>query len=394
MRCLLLTTMITAMQVKHFLILFCCLSALARPIALYGQGAIRENEKGEKIIVYPDGSWRFFNQPKGGLNYPVNQSQITGLDQPVRLTEEDARRIASRRAQLAREATAIAMNRAEQAAQQRTRLEDELKRNPGKEHANRLNLRLNAARTTEKETQQEAQLAQQELAQAEGLAAKGDILQELKKSLEKRSTQTALPSTESIAQELAPNLANLGAAYYFNWNTGVAQPTKTYTPGCTFAFNGKDQSGRYRRDMEKQLLFTYTDERLRLFLKDKEYLRCEGFLSSAEGFRFLTLEFSFAYPNAREAYGFIEKGSTLTVKLLNGQFINLQSGTMDAGSYDTKQDITSYLVQYPIDQSVLSLLHASEIESIRVFWSSGYEEYPVFNLDFFQRQLKCLEGGK
>ena len=51
-------------------------------------------------------------------------------------------------------------------------------------------------------------------------------------------------------------------------------------------------------------------------------------------------------------------------------------------------------MQYPIDPSVLGLLQNSEIESVRVFWSSGYEEYPVFNLDFFQKQLKCLDGAR
>lgn len=379
------------MQVNHFFFLLVSACTLL-PSMAWSQGVLRENDKGEKIIVYPDGSWRYFNQPNGGLNYPVNQSLIAGLDQPVRLTEEDARRIASRRAQLAREASAIAQSRADQAIEQRVRLEKEVYVSTNNASGSRASLRLNAARSTEKEALEEAQLAQQELALAEGLAARGNILQEIKKSMERKAPAFELPSTASLA--LAPNLANIGPGYYFDWNAGNSEPLKSYHTGCSFTFNGRDESGRYRKDMEKQLLFTYTDDRLRLFLKDKEYVRCEGFLSAVEGFRFLTLQFSFAYPTAREAYGFIEKGSTLTIKLLNGQFINLQSGTMDAGSYDTQLDITSYLVQYPIDQSVLSLLHASEMEGVRVFWSSGYEEYPVFNLDFFQKQLRCLEGSK
>lgn len=380
------------MQVtKFFFLLVCTYTCL--PSFAQSQGVLRENDKGEKIIVYPDGAWRYFNQPNGGLNYPVNQSLIAGLDQPVRLTEEDARRIASRRAQIAREASAIAQSRATQAVEQRVRLEKETYTPSTKDSGtSRASQRLNAARMTEKEALEEAQLAQQELALAEGLAAKGNILQEIKKSMERKSPQVELPSTASLA--LSSNLASVGAGYYFDWNAGNSEPLRSYQTGCNFTYNGRDETGRYRKDLEKQLLFTYTDERLRLFLKEKEYLRCEGYLSSAEGFRFLTLQFSFAYPTAREAYGFIEKGSTLTIKLLNGQFINLQSGTMDAGSYDTQTDMTSYLVQYPIDQSVLGLLNASEIEGVRVFWSSGYEEYPVFNLDFFQKQLRCLEGGK
>ena len=149
----------------------------------------------------------------------------------------------------------------------------------------------------------------------------------------------------------------------------------------------------WRRQAERQLLFTHTDERLRPFLKDKEYMRCEGFLHTLGGYRFLTLEFTFAYPNAREAYGFIEKGSILTIRLLNGDYINLRAGQLDRGSYDIRRELLTYRVYYPLDRADLPLLRNSEVDFIRVFWSSGYEEYEVFQLDFFQRQLRCLGEG-
>ena len=126
-------------------------------------------------------------------------------------------------------------------------------------------------------------------------------------------------------------------------------------------------------------------------MKDQEYLRCEAYLSSiAGGYRFLTLEFTFAYPNAKEAYGFIEKGSILTIKLLDGGFINVKSGTLDQGSYDINAQILSYRVVYPIDQSQLSFLQKSEVDSLRVYWSTGYEEYDVYEIDFFIDQMECL----
>ncbi len=165
-------------------------------------------------------------------------------------------------------------------------------------------------------------------------------------------------------------------------------------PPCSIVFDGKDErTGRNRRDVQQQILFSYTDERLRPYLKDKEYLRCEGFLTSiGGGFRYLTLVFTFAYPNAREAYGFIERGSVLTIKQLDGNFVNLFSGKMDRGSYNTKTELLTYRVHYPIDRGQLNLLENGETDAIRVFWSSGYEEYEVYQLDFFQSQLNCLEG--
>lgn len=384
------------MQCRKIFLLLSLLFSLIIPLRSTAQGVIRENEKGEKIIVYPDGSWRYFNQPQGGRNYPVIQSQITTLDHPVLLTEEDARRIASRRAQLAKEASVIAQNRAEQASSQLTKIETEFQQvqqaASNSENLQRMNLRLNAAKRTEQEAKLEAELARQELSHAEELVARGNLLQEFKVSQANRANQIVLPKAGSLATATFSAVMDNGSGYYADWYSVSNPAPKTYEKTCKYAFSGVDEStGRSRKDLEPQLLFTYTDERLRVFLKEKEYLRCEGFLSASEGFRFLTLQFTFAYPNAREAYGFIEKGSVLTIKLLNGQYVNLQSGAMDRGRYDTQKELLTYVVQYPIDQSLLGLLQNSEAESVRVFWSSGYEEYPVFFLDFFMHQLRCLE---
>ncbi|MCB0636436.1 MAG: hypothetical protein KDC54_07445, partial [Lewinella sp.] len=162
-------------------------------------------------------------------------------------------------------------------------------------------------------------------------------------------------------------------------------------PGCDFAYEGADNNtGQYRRDNESELLFTFTDERLRPYLEDQEYLACDGYLSSIGGYRFLTLKFTFAYPNAREAYGFIDQNSVLTIKMLNGDFINLRAGVMARGSYDTVREELTYEVQYPIDRGLLASLKNSEVDMIRVFWSSGFEEYEIRQMDFFQHQLRCL----
>ncbi|MEL7121964.1 MAG: hypothetical protein AAFO07_21125, partial [Bacteroidota bacterium] len=161
---------------------------------------------------------------------------------------------------------------------------------------------------------------------------------------------------------------------------------------CSYTFRGMDPIyNQYRRDLKEEQLFTYTDDRLRVYMKDKEYLKCNAFMTSVGGYRFLSLRFSFAYPNAREAYGFIEKGSVLILKLLNGGFIKLQSGKMAKGKYDTQKELLTYEVNYEIGSNVINSLKNHEIDRIIVSWSSGYEEYEVYNLDFFANQLNCLD---
>jgi len=365
--------------------------------ATNAQGVIRTNERGEKIIVLPDGSWYLFGNTEGGINYPKSDAAIGSLDARVRLTDEDAMRIATRRVQLAREASTIASKRAEQAQLNRKRLEAELSGTVASIAAQptdpqRNSVRLTGARTLEAEALKEAALALTELKKAESAMASGNYLLEVDKTQDSRATGIILPKADDLVQTYAPLLTASAPGYVLDWDDKQGLAARSPGGVCAFTFNGMDESsGRWKKELRKEQLFTFTHEHLRLFLKEKEYLRCEGYMGSSGGFRSLVLEFTFVYPNAREVYGFIEKGSTLTLRLLNGQHVNLTSNAMAKVSYDTRREELTYRVEYLIDQSVLSILNASELDAIRVFWSSGFEEYPVYALDFFMKQLACLD---
>lgn len=378
---------------------------------------IRVNEKGEKIIVYPDGSWQYFTvfggskdvlfdskdasqpgeEPDFGAKYPVFKGEIAPMDLAFSISEEYARRIAIRKAQIAAEAKEIAEKRSVEAQLQRVKLEEEMARltrqDADEDEMRRIAFRLNAARKTENEALMEAAQAKQTMAAAEVLTQKGAYLKQMRTN-QRREIREQRSASGAADLQSADFIAGLALADNpsFLAEDAMGSIRIAPTPACRLAFEGPDpESRQFRRDVQKQTLFSHTDERLRLFLKDKEYLRCEGFATSIGGFRFITLQFTFAYPNAREAYGFIEKGSILTIKLLDGSFVNLRSGKMDKGSYDTLTGLLTYSVHYPIDRSQISFLRNSEADSVLVFWSSGYEEYEVFEIDFFINQLACLE---
>lgn len=367
---------------------------------------IRKNNEGETIIVHPDGSWQFYvdylngkterytADNSDGPSYPVFEGTIEPLDGNIKVTEEDLYKIAERRSQLADEAAKIAQLRFQKAQEARTEIERELQQllstgQATQEAIAQLNARLKVATRTEKESQIEAQSATQEYTRAEALIQKGGIVNaykaEQKKRMESQAARRDAYKARSYDQALPLTDNYVGV----NQQDLILNPPTT---PCEIAFEGIDpKSGSYRKDLGQEFLFSHTDDRLRVYLKDKEYLRCEGYFSANGGYRYLMLEFTFAYPNAREAYGFIEKGSILTIMMLNGDYVNLRSGVMDRGSYDTESELLSYRVYYPIDRSQMNYLKNSEVDAIRVFWSSGFEEYEVFQLDFFSKQLKCID---
>lgn len=380
---------------------FCLLNT-----ALAQSPEIRKNNEGETIIVYPDGSWQFYSdylngatkrnsaENNGVQNYPVFEGKIEPLDGNIKVTEEDLFKIAERRSQLADEAAKVAQLRWQKSQEARAAIESELQQllstgQATQEAVEQLNARLKVAMRTEQESHIEAQSATRESTRADQLIAKGEFINaykvEQKKRLEVRAARRDAYKARSYDQALPLTDNYVG----MNQNDLILNPP---VRNCEVAYEGVDsKTGNYRKDLTREFLFSHTDDRLRAFLKDKEYMRCEGNFSANGGYRYLMLEFTFAYPNAREAYGFIEKGSILTIMMLNGDYVNLRSGVMDRGSYDTETELLTYQVYYPIDRSQMNYLKSSEVDAIRVFWSSGFEEYEVFQLDFFSNQLKCID---
>jgi hypothetical protein len=363
-----------------------------------GAQVIRENEKGEKIIVYPDGSWQYFStitteeskqkiskDPYGVFadsttKFPIFTGIIGPMDDPLPITEEDARKIAFRRSQLALEATRIANQRAFTAKEKRKKVEDEYQQltETGNADTRKLSIlfkQLQQARKEEQFSSEQVMKAFDESKKADELTKKGDLL-ELMTLNEKSNSFTAKEEVSSAVfyEKLASD--DLGSF--------EGSPSRK----CEISYED-----RFRKDLKKELLFTFTDERLRPYLKGKDYLKCEANLIGKSNNEIsLQLGFTFAYPNAREAYGFIENGSILTVELFNGEKVVLRSGGMEGGKYDTTTEELTYEVSYLINEELLEVLGKNEVSSFTVFWSSGFERYESYQVDFFIHQIGCLKA--
>jgi len=375
------------------------LLCLFLPIILCGQ-EIRQNEIGERIIVFPDGTWRYFHKRQlSGGNYPVVNHEVTPLDNPIEITREEVYQLVNRRIQQAKDAMYYAEIRSKAMAEQEKELQNKIAdaQKNSLVPADELNKLLNQLTLTKQLAATSLgtiREAQSDILITQDLKMKGDILRLFKpeNSPGKLDLNTVFASEEMLNLDFFANDSPLA---FYGQNISAIMPDYLASSSslCQYAYEGLDAKGvDWRRDGEKELLFTFTDERLRLFFPDKEYLRCEAFLSSVgKREKQLTIEFRFAYPNAREAYGVIEKNSLITLKLFDGQTIELKAGELDLGKYETDKDILTYRMIYKMDNQQINLLRKQELEEIRMYWSAGFEIYPVYNIDFFSRQLKCLD---
>jgi len=296
---------------------------------------LRTNADGEKIIVYPDGSARYFNdltlidaqqKDSAGAAYPVVAVTIEPLSGDVDPTEADLRRIAERKLQLAREAAGLAGERATAAQTNRVNLEAELAaaRSAGQtDQAATLQRRLQLARQVEAKSLTERTAAENRLAASGAVVSQRKYVDAYN---EARRRERAGPKVERPGTRVERTLGLLLPAEpaYSGFGSAPGRlPQKTALPcgtdPTTVTTNGPTPTSL------PTLLFTHTDENLRPFLDGKEYLRCLTWTSrNRRGDRYLHLLLTFANPNVMTAYGFLETNSSLSLHLLNGRTTTLR----------------------------------------------------------------------
>lgn len=163
---------------------------------------------------------------------------------------------------------------------------------------------------------------------------------------------------------------------------------------CKVAFSGTDEYTKKKRiDLQKEILFDFTDPEVATYLKGRSYVTCEAnFVEFIGDVRILTMKITVASRMARAEYGYLNSNTLMSIKLLNGETVTLFSNGSDAGQVDNNNNQTVYKANFPVTRENQKVLMNSLMDKIKIVWSTGYEEYPVTNIDFFMNQIKCLDN--
>jgi len=391
------------MKLRNFsLLLFCCFFFTQLGMAQ----EITTNENGEKIIVYPDGSWKYAEdeatEPDTQRSLP---DEVTQSDKDLEFAVQIAERAAA--------AEVAAIRNEEDAKYKRLLIEDELKEADGndeyyEEEIKEIKIRLKAAKKVEKQAKSARKSAEKKAKEASDLVTMKP--QALRKELRKYQegneestveeepvgmfpgsiTETEVEERKVVkVREPIPKSNKVFAKYNPEKNVLFNPPTTE----CQLSFDGMDEfSGKKRKDVKKQLFFTYTNEELRSIFRDKDYITCTGYLSSLSGgLKFLTLNITIASKTAQREYGILEKGGQINIKLLDGENVKLVNTKTSMGTENPLDDSVSYRAQYLVSSGDEKKLKRSEVDKVRIIWSSGYEDYEIYELDFFMDQFKCLD---
>jgi len=118
-----------------------------------------------------------------------------------------------------------------------------------------------------------------------------------------------------------------------------------------------------------------------------------GQMVSITGSKYLILQFKINASKARNNFGSLPEGALLRIKLINGDTVDLYNVKGNSGVFDKDSGGLIYSGIFLIQSENEKLLTRYEVDKVRVVWSSGFEDYEIYYLDFFINQIECLNAN-
>ncbi len=163
------------------------------------------------------------------------------------------------------------------------------------------------------------------------------------------------------------------------------------TPPCVIATSSRDEfSGEISRETARAELFRFTNPALKTYLQGKTHVVCDAALASTGTKATLLLTFKINDPNARKAFGGLEKNSVASLKFLDGSTFELQNAVADDGVFNAENDASIFRAQYPLNPEALKKIRRTGLDKLRILWSKGYDDYDVQQVDLLMQQVECL----
>jgi hypothetical protein len=167
--------------------------------------------------------------------------------------------------------------------------------------------------------------------------------------------------------------------------------TDKSTTDCNYIHDGIDlKTKEFRKELAPARLFEYTPPPLRNQLKEEHLMRTTAQFVEIDGNLQFNLNIRIQSLLAQEEYGGIQGGFVLRLLLIDGDKIELSCHAPSEGQLSRDGTAYIYPISYPVDKKAERRLSRTEIDKIGIQWSTGYEIYTIYEVDFFIKQLACL----
>jgi hypothetical protein len=178
---------------------------------------------------------------------------------------------------------------------------------------------------------------------------------------------------------------------YRTYERGADAFMNSPAPECAIAYEGKDEfTGKTKRETYPTRFFAHTDDIMKKALMEKDFITCDLTGTKVENSRYtyLNMTFTILSKDIQRTLGFLDRGTPIIFVMVNGNKITLKTNKTDIGVVDIDKGTTTYKAQLTAES--ITDLTDSEIDYVRVIWSSGYEDYEVYDVDILKNLFNCL----
>ena len=161
---------------------------------------------------------------------------------------------------------------------------------------------------------------------------------------------------------------------------------------CKISYDGYDEGIRAeRKEVAPEFFFGYTQEKMKSYFKDDNYITCNANLSKVGKNKYITLEIRIKSKDAKKNYGTLQVDETMRITLVDGSKVYCKNVSQSNGEIEPYSGHTIYKGIYLLEKQDYKKLKEEFVDNIGIFWTSGFEEYTIYEVDFFKIQSKCLE---
>lgn len=237
------------------------------------------------------------------------------------------------------------------------------------------------------------------------LKQKNKLKKEVNRQTKKIATLTAVvASKKSQMNELAhenqknvhPSMAapNQFPDFFDFFQLKPSDDLLRYPPSfvCDRVFDADDVILEKRRiDLKHEILFRYQPKFLPRTEVGEAYITCLSSFSLVEGGHyFLNLAFRIYTNDSKGSFGYLDRGSRVVFKFLDGDELTLQNNLLDMGTENHSKGYVTYKTQLPMNIFAQDNIKKNRLDKIIVEWSKGYEQYDVYRVDLLKEQFNCL----
>ena len=333
---------------------------------------ISRNANEDVVVTYKDGSWRYFIASDSVLLFEEYQNFMFREKQaamPVIVKEES---IFTTPQKVLEESTIA--NKVTESAQEPDMLAPEVQE---QNELQKLELKERRLTLTERIRRVESgyiQLTEKDLKKIR------DELDEINATL-----ASLEPSINELEEGQLIDLGYRRSDFAFDVNVKTDLKDQ-----CNVIKKYDEFTARNLAQVEPQFFFHYTPEEMRSHLKSGHYLEANVSVKQSNGITNLLISFVVNSRNAKRDFGILEEKAQLRVKFINGQTLILFNTIRDVGRLIPDKNQFVYTGRYVLDANAIKNFEKDGIDTIRVSWSVGYEDYNIYFVDVIKEQLACL----